>query len=94
MSQIAHTHRRQASRTVVLFAGILLCSLLAGFVQKACWISHLRRSGYGLSEVFVPFSEWLTYHTTAPGLVLDVAMFGPWIALGGWLWLRRTKPKD
>lgn len=93
MSQNPHIRQSQRMRGLVLFVALVVCSVVAGLAQRACWIAYLRRSDYGLHDVVVPVSAWITHHTSAVGLALDVLIFGPWVILAGWLWLGRARAK-
>ena len=91
MSQIMHFRQSRRFNGMALFAAMLLCSVTAGFVQRACWISYLSRSGYGLGDLIVPLSEWLNYHSTPVGLLLDILIAGPLFVLVVWFWFVRSR---
>lgn len=93
MSQNTHIHQSLRMRGLALFVALVVCSVLGGLAQRACWIAYLGRSDYGLRDVVVPMSAWICYHTSAVGLALDVLIFGPWLILAGWLWIGRSRAK-
>jgi hypothetical protein len=93
MSKITPIRQSQWIRGLGLFAALVVCSVIAGLAQRVCWIAYLGRSGYGLRDVVVPLSAWISYHTSPIGLALDVLIFGPWLILAGWLWLGRARAK-
>lgn len=93
MNHLRSEHRSRCEKGIAAFVTLVACSAAAGLVQKACWVAFLVGSGYGIDDLTVPCSVWLSYHVSALGLVLDFLIFGPWLVAGGWLWFSRMKSR-
>ena len=93
MTRSTHKGRHRRFEGLTLFAGLVVCSMVASLVQGACWIAHLLHSGYGFTLV-VPASTWFRYHTSTVGLLLDTLIVGPWLIVVIWFWRGRKKSHD
>ena len=58
----------------MLFVLDFFLLILAANVDRICYISFLKKNGYGLKDIFVPWKIFVKYHTSGIGLFLAIVI--------------------